>query len=102
MYNPSMSITMSVSQARAALPRLLDRVAEGEQVTLTRHGQPVAVVVRPDALGARLSDRSSALLGQLHEAFEAARRTPLSQLPPISDDRAEELIAEVQAGRSAR
>src|ERR1700730_5893303 len=45
--------TMTVSEARAALPEVLDRVAEGEEVTITRHGRPVAVVVRPDILWTR-------------------------------------------------
>jgi prevent-host-death family protein len=34
-----------VSEARAALPEVLDRVGAGEDVTITRHGRPVAVVV---------------------------------------------------------
>jgi hypothetical protein len=38
---------MTISEARAALPQVLNRVAEGEEVTITRHGRPVAVVVRP-------------------------------------------------------
>lgn len=29
------------------------RVAEGEEVTITRHGRPVAVIVRPDTLWSR-------------------------------------------------
>jgi prevent-host-death family protein len=48
--------TMTVSEARAALPQILDRILAGEEVTLTRHGQPVAVVVRPDTLRARRAD----------------------------------------------
>ena len=39
---------MTISEARAALPEVLNRVAEGEEITITRHGRPVAVVVRPD------------------------------------------------------
>jgi len=39
---------MTISEARAALPEVLDRVAGGEEVTITRHGRPVAVVIRPD------------------------------------------------------
>ena len=33
------------SKARRHLPRLLDRVARGESLTITRHGQPVARLV---------------------------------------------------------
>ena len=39
---------LTISEARAALPEVLNRVAEGEEITITRHGRPVAVVVRPD------------------------------------------------------
>jgi len=31
-------------EAKTHLPRLLDRVAEGEWITITRHGHPVAVL----------------------------------------------------------
>jgi prevent-host-death family protein len=41
---------MTVSEARAALPEVLNRVAEGEEITITRHGRPVAVVVKPDII----------------------------------------------------
>lgn len=41
---------MTISEARAALPEVLDRVAEGEEITITRHGRPVAVVTRPDVV----------------------------------------------------
>ena len=32
-------------EAKTHLPRLLDRVARGESVTITRHGRPVARLV---------------------------------------------------------
>lgn len=41
---------MTISEARAALPGVLDRVANGEEITITRHGRPAAVVVRPDVV----------------------------------------------------
>jgi antitoxin (DNA-binding transcriptional repressor) of toxin-antitoxin stability system len=41
---------MTVSEARAALPEVLTRVAQGEEITITRHGSPIAVVVRPDIM----------------------------------------------------
>jgi antitoxin (DNA-binding transcriptional repressor) of toxin-antitoxin stability system len=39
---------MTISEARAELPEVLNRAAAGEEITITRHGRPVAVVVRPD------------------------------------------------------
>lgn len=41
---------MTVSEARAALPEVLTRVAQGEEITITRYGSPVAMVVRPDTV----------------------------------------------------
>jgi prevent-host-death family protein len=34
--------TYSVADAKAGLPRLIDRALEGEEVIITRHGRPVA------------------------------------------------------------
>ncbi len=93
---------MSVSEARAALPQLLDRVAAGEEVTITRHGQAVAVVVRPDAVRNRRADRALGDAERLLVMLDRARTTPLSQTPPVSADRADELIAHVAAGRAGR
>ena len=46
--------SMTVSEARAALPELLSRVEEGEEITITRHGRTVAVLVRPEFTVAQL------------------------------------------------
>lgn len=40
-------------EAKTHLPRLLDEVARGERITITKHGHPVAILVRPDAVAAR-------------------------------------------------
>ena len=41
--------TVGTFEAKTHLTRLLDRVAAGEQITITRHGTPIArlVPVRP-------------------------------------------------------
>ncbi len=101
MYSSNMS-TMSVSEARAALPEILDRVLAGEEVTITRHGQEVAVVVRPDAIRVRRADQALADAERLRDMLARARATPLADAPTVSADRAQELIAEVAASRSAR
>jgi prevent-host-death family protein len=36
-------------EAKTHLPRLLDEVANGERITITKHGHPVAILVPPDA-----------------------------------------------------
>jgi antitoxin (DNA-binding transcriptional repressor) of toxin-antitoxin stability system len=92
---------MTASEARAALPELLDRVAAGDEVTITRHGQPVAVVVRPDALRSRRADAALATAGKLRAQLAAGRRTSLTAAG-LSEARAEELMAEVNASRDRR
>lgn len=94
--------TVSASQARAGLPELLDRVMAGEEVTITRHGVPVAVVVRPDAVRTRRADRALADAERLRELIDQARATRLSDMPAITADRADDLIREVAASRRAR
>lgn len=94
--------TMTISEARAALPEVMDRVAAGEEITITRYGSPVAVVVRPDRLKGRARahdafDAAARLRGRL----EAARTAPLPTRG-LSVEYAEELIADIRAGRDAR
>jgi prevent-host-death family protein len=45
--------TIGVYEAKTQLPRLLVRVAQGERVTITRHGKPVAMLVPPAPAGTR-------------------------------------------------
>lgn len=93
---------MSVSEARAALPRILDRVVAGEEVTITRHGKPVAVVVRPDSLRARRAHAAFAAAAAVHEVLDRSGRTPLSSRPTLSAERAEALVAETRQARAGR
>jgi prevent-host-death family protein len=46
--------TVGAYEAKTHLPALLDRVEQGEQITITRHGVPVATLV--PASGARKPD----------------------------------------------
>lgn len=41
--------TIGAYEAKTHLPRLLDEVASGESITITKHGVPVAVLVPPRA-----------------------------------------------------
>jgi len=94
--------TMTISEARAALPEVIDRVADGEEMTITRHGRPVAVVVRPDIMWSR--SRAGGMLAEaerIHELLSEAAATPLSGGTGLTAERAEELIAEIRAGRDA-
>ena len=93
---------MSASEARAALPELLNRVEDGEEVTITRHGRAVAVLVRPDALRSRRAEAALDDAARIHDLLaEAAATAPLGGTG-LTKQRAEELIAEIRADRDAR
>jgi prevent-host-death family protein len=40
--------TVGAYEAKTHLPKLLDRVAKGEQIIITRHGSPVAILQPAD------------------------------------------------------
>ncbi len=95
---------MTVSEARAILPEVLTRVAQGEEITITRYGNPIAVVVRPDiiwsgpgpelvmdeteglvrTLRERAKRHGHSLQQELHAILELAENAPgPAPLPPI-------------------
>ena len=39
--------TVGSFDAKTHLPKLLERVARGEKITITKHGKPVAILVPP-------------------------------------------------------
>lgn len=94
---------MTVSEARAALPEILNRVADGEEVTITRHGQAVAVIVRPDVIWSR-SKAEVALneAAQLHSLLDSMTETERPLGDGITEQYAEELIASIRADRDSR
>jgi prevent-host-death family protein len=102
MYNQPMTSTVTISEARASLPAIIERVIAGEEVTLTRHGRAVAVVVRPDTLRARRAEGALTAAAGVRDSLERGRRSPLSAKPTLTEDRADALVADVRAGRSRR
>jgi antitoxin (DNA-binding transcriptional repressor) of toxin-antitoxin stability system len=95
-------VMMNVSEARAALPELLSRVEGGEEVTITRHGRAVAVLVRPDALRVRRARAALDAAEAIHQLLAAAATGSPPEGAGLTEARAEELIAEIRAGRDAR
>ena len=91
---------MTASEARAALPQILDSVTDGEEVTITRHGRAVAVVVRPDTLRVRRAEAALDAASAIHDLLQDGRKRTLGSRPALSEARAEELIAAARAGRS--
>lgn len=94
--------TISASEARATLPAILDHVLAGEEVTITRHGMPVAVVVRPDALRARRADDVLAANERLRDVLTVQRARRLDRGPTLTAERADQLLDDVRASRAGR
>jgi prevent-host-death family protein len=102
MYTWCVRTSVTVSEARAVLPQIVERVLAGEEITLTRHGRPVAVVVRPDALRTRRADDALAAAGRVRDVLDQGRRNPLSAHPTFTEARADALVDEVRAAREHR
>lgn len=89
-------IEVTVSEARERLADLLGKVRHGgEDVTIKKHGKPVAVMISPEAMEyyERLEDEDLARLGA--ESYAEYLADP-SQAVTL-----EEYIAEVAAERAA-
>jgi antitoxin (DNA-binding transcriptional repressor) of toxin-antitoxin stability system len=79
---------------------ILDSVAGGEEVTITRHGKPVAVIVRPDALRVRRAEGALESAAQVRELIETSRHQPLEEGPFLTRTQADSLVRDVRSGRS--
>ena len=75
--------TVGAYEAKTHLPRLLDEVAGGETITITKHGVPVAKLVPPD--GAPRRD-----VGEVIEALREFRKG----IKPLDGITIRELIEE--------
>lgn len=60
-------ITIGAFEAKTHLSSLLDRVADGEEVIITRHGKPVARLLGAHTLDKARTDETIAALRQLRK-----------------------------------
>ena len=67
---------IGASEARRHLPRLLDRAAQGESLTITRHGKPVARLV-PVTHDREHAQQAAA---RIRERRRHLKRAPLADL----------------------
>ena len=63
-------------EAKTHLPQLLDRVARGERLTITRHGKPVAELI-PVATDRQRAQQAAA---RIIERRRHLKRAPLADL----------------------
>jgi prevent-host-death family protein len=75
--------TVGVSEAKAQLARLLDRVSLGESVTITKRGVPVAMLVPPGQASVVHDD----VLRELDEIAEGVNLGGLTIRQSIDDGR---------------
>jgi len=88
---------ISLSEARARLPELLDRVAAGESVTISRYGKPVVDLVDHDRWMKTKTHDVLLKAAELRRRVESHRGKPLP--PPMPEYDAEAHIAEIREGR---
>jgi len=94
--------TITVSEARASLPDLLTRVEGGQEITITRHGRAVAVLVAPAALRHRRNLDIMREAAAVRDLLNTARTAPVPTVEAITPQRAEELVEEIRRGRDSR
>ncbi len=92
--------TYTVSEARAQLPALLDRVARGEEITVTRHGEPVVILVHPDRWH---RGRAAEVLDQADRLRKQMEQLSGQPMPaPIEDMDVDARVAQLRTDRAAR
>ena len=98
-YNFAMP-AISASVARQTLPAQLDRVEAGEEVEISRHGRVIAVLISPEKLRARRVGDAWKRADEVGALLDRARTQPLTA--SMNEERAEELIRGIRAGREPR
>ena len=77
--------SIGAEKAKTHLPELLDRVAQGQRITFTRRGVPVAILIPPDGGGRR---PASEVVDELLEFRKQLRlRGPFSIREAIDEGR---------------
>ena len=95
--------TVTVSEARANLPTLLNRVERGDQIQISRHGKPIAILIQPEEFPLPVYDVTAqmALIDQiLHGPAQPIE--PLQSGEGLPTARAEQIVDWIRQGRSDR
>jgi prevent-host-death family protein len=94
-------LTYTASEARAKLPEIIDFVVGGQEISITRHGKPVVVVVSPEKLRIRRPAALEAIRRgeEIGRRIDEARGKPLLPHGGLPPGRADELVAEIRADR---
>lgn len=73
--------TINVRETREKLSHLLDAVASGDEITILRHGKPVARLTAPRLEQVRFPDRSA-----LRQALPPAKECAVDVVRGLRDD----------------
>jgi len=95
---------LSLTDARAQLPHLLDRVAAGESFTITRHGASIAVLTGHDEWMKTKTHDAILQARELGERIDAARGQPFDlpqKSPELATADSERAIAELERDRES-
>ncbi|MBW9205326.1 type II toxin-antitoxin system prevent-host-death family antitoxin [Mumia sp. zg.B17] len=91
--------TVTMSQARAQLAALLDRVEAGEEITITRHGRAVARLSAPRTARAARADHLFAAADAIADEVDSYRGLPLPRAPREAD--ADAAVRSLRADRDS-
>ena len=91
--------TMSMSEARAQLAALLDRVEAGEEITITRHGRAVARLAPPHESRTARVDHLFSAADAIAVELDASRHAPLPD--PTGEADADALVRAMRKDRDA-
>ncbi|MGH1565736.1 type II toxin-antitoxin system Phd/YefM family antitoxin [Mumia sp. DW29H23] len=91
--------TITMSEARAQLAALLDRVEAGEEITITRHGRAVARLSPPRGARTPRTDYLFAAADAVAVEMEASRHRALPEPPQGAD--ADALVRALRDDRDA-
>ncbi len=90
---------MSVSEIRAELRAVLERVKHGDEVVITQNGDPVAVVVHPTRLKARRAGHTWDAAATRLERLRDARTTRPERGVGLQPGVAEQLTDDIRRDR---
>lgn len=93
--------TIGVTELRANLRDVLDRVKRGEEVIVTQNDEVVAAMLHPTKLRSRIRTRHTEAADALVEQLHQASRTRPDRGEGLSPEGADARIAELRSERDS-
>ncbi|MDO9058073.1 MAG: type II toxin-antitoxin system Phd/YefM family antitoxin [Bradyrhizobium sp.] len=78
--------TYSIAQAKDQLSKLVDEALDGQHVTITRHGKPVAELRRVVPAGRRVTTEDIQWLRQCRESLPSFDGDTVADIRAMRDD----------------